>query len=190
MRPFHILLVDDDPFILTGIGKDLEGEGYRVTTVESGELALVRIEKNNFDLVITDLVMDRIDGIQVLKAAKAANPETMVLILTGYGDMGSAIDALRLSADDYMLKPCEPDEMRIRVSRCCERLEVNRRLKLYENMLPVCCVCKKIRDDKGYWQQIDAYIRDHSEAQFTHGICPDCVRELYPDVDISDEEME
>ena len=100
MRPLHILLVDDDPFILTGIGKDLEGEGYLVTPANSGEQALERIEENHFDLVITDLVMDRIDGIQVLKAVKTASPDTMVLILTGYGDMGSAIEALRLSADD------------------------------------------------------------------------------------------
>ncbi|BBO92796.1 hypothetical protein DSCOOX_59760 [Desulfosarcina ovata subsp. ovata] len=88
------------------------------------------LEMIHFDLVITDLVMDRIDGIGGLKAAKEKNRETMVLILTGYGDMGSAIGALRLDADDYMLKPCEPDEMRIRVSRCFDRLEAARKLKL------------------------------------------------------------
>jgi hypothetical protein len=48
-------------------------------------------------------------------------------------------------------------------------------------MLPICSSCKKIRDDEGYWQQIEEYIRDHSEADFTHGICNDCVKELYPD---------
>jgi DNA-binding NtrC family response regulator len=180
MRPFHILLVDDDPFILTGIGKDLEGEGYLVTTASSGEQALAWIEDNNFDLVITDLLMDRVDGIQVLKAAKAANPEAMVLILTGYGDMGSAIDALRLNADDYMLKPCEPDEMRIRVSRCFERLETNRRLKLYENILPVCCVCKKIRDDSGRppgsgpWMSVEKYIWEKAGISPTSTYCPHC----------------
>jgi CheY-like chemotaxis protein len=149
MRKHHILLVDDDPFILTGIGKDLSGEGYAVTTADNGEQAIELINRTRFDLVITDLVMDRIDGIQVLKAAKTRVSETMVLILTGYGDMGSAIDALRLDADDDMLKPCEPDEMRFRVSRCFERLELARKLNLYEKMLPICCVCKKIRDDGG-----------------------------------------
>ena len=53
-------------------------------------------------------------------------------------------------------------------------------------ILPICANCKKIRDDKGYWSQIESYIEDHSEAEFSHGICPDCAKELYPDLDIYD----
>ncbi len=180
MREHHILLVDDDPFILTGIGKDLSGEKYAVTTADSGEQAIDLMNKTHFDLVITDLVMDRIDGIQVLKAAKSRNPETMVLILTGYGDMGSAIDALRLDADDYMLKPCEPDEMRFRVSRCFERLESARKLKLYEKMLPICCVCKKIRDDSGRepgtgpWMSVEKFVWEKAGIAPTSTYCPHC----------------
>lgn len=180
MRKLHILLVDDDPFILTGIGKDLSGEGYAVTTADSGERAIELMNKTHFDLVITDLVMDRIDGIQVLKAAKTKGPETMVLILTGYGDMGSAIDALRLDADDYMLKPCEPDEMKFRVSRCFERLELARKLKLYEKMLPICCVCKKIRDDGGRepgtgpWMSVEKFVWEKAGIAPTSTYCPHC----------------
>ena len=118
MRKYKLLLVDDDPFILTGIGKDLENEGYEVVTAQSGEKAVALVEEQPFDLVITDLVMGGIDGIEVLRAAKTQTGETMVIILTGYGDMGSAIDALRLDADDYLLKPCEPEEMKFRVARC------------------------------------------------------------------------
>ena len=55
-------------------------------------------------------------------------------------------------------------------------------VKKLSGMLPICSSCKKIRDDEGYWQQIEEYIRDHSEAEFTHGICNDCVKELYPDL--------
>ncbi len=87
MRNFHILLVDDDPFLLAGIGKDLAGEGYTVSTADSGERAIGLMEGTHFDLVITDLVMARIDGIQVLQTAKAKDPQTIVLILTGSGDM-------------------------------------------------------------------------------------------------------
>lgn len=54
-------------------------------------------------------------------------------------------------------------------------------IKRLRGMLPICSSCKKIRDDKGYWKQVEVYIRDHSEAQFTHGICPDCLRSLYPE---------
>lgn len=180
MRKFHILLVDDDPFILTGIGKDLTGEGYLVTTAESGETATARIADTEFDLVITDLVMDQVDGIGVLKAAKQKNPETMVLILTGYGDMTSAIDALRLNADDYLLKPCDPEEMKFRVARCFERLVSARKLKLYESMLPICCVCKKIRDDSGRqpgtgpWMSVEKFVWEKAGIAPTSTYCPDC----------------
>ena len=73
----------------------------------------------------------------------------MVIVLTGFGDMLSAIEALRSQADDYMLKPCESGEMFFRVERCLEKLELARKIHLYQKILPMCCVCKKIRDDTG-----------------------------------------
>jgi len=82
------------------------------------------LNESSFDLVITDLVMTPIDGMEVLKKSKEINPEMMVMILTGFGDMTSAIDALRLGANDYMLKPCEPEEMYFRVSSCLDKLEL------------------------------------------------------------------
>lgn len=57
-------------------------------------------------------------------------------------------------------------------------------VKVLSGLLPVCASCKRIRDDEGYWKQIESYIRDHSEAEFSHGICPDCARKLYPDMDL------
>ncbi len=60
--------------------------------------------------------------------------------------------------------------------------EATAQVKLLSGFLPICSACKKIRDDKGYWNQIESYIRDHSEAEFSHGICPDCAAELYPDL--------
>ena len=166
MRKYSILLVDDDPIIIKGTGSDLEEKGYEVTTANSGEKAIELLENTTFDLVITDLIMGSIDGIGVLKRAKEISPETMVIILTGFGNMTSAIEALRSGADDYILKPCESEEMYFRVSNCLEKLELKRKIKLYENILPVCCVCKSIRDDTGKepgtgkWTQMENYIRD------------------------------
>ena len=57
-------------------------------------------------------------------------------------------------------------------------------VKILSGLLPICASCKKIRDDKGYWNQIESYIKDHSEAEFSHGICPDCAKKLYPDLDL------
>jgi YesN/AraC family two-component response regulator len=189
MRKYRILLVDDDIFILTGIAKDLESEGYNITTADNGSRAIELLKVHDFDLVITDLVMDTVDGIQVLAFAKEHNPDTMVIILTGYGDLDSAIDAIRAGTDDYMLKPCEPEEMYFRVSRCIEKIELKNRLKSYENILPVCCVCKSIRDDsgsqpgKGRWVSVEKYIHSKGKMDITSTYCPECARKAMEEID-------
>jgi DNA-binding response OmpR family regulator len=182
MRRFKLLLVDDDPFILTGIGKDLESEDYAVTAADSGEKALQLLARRHFDLVITDLVMGGVDGIRVLKKAKQINSDTMVIILTGYGDMSSAIDALRLHADDYLLKPCDSREIKFRVAKCLERQEFALKIRIYEKMLPICCVCKKIRDDSGRepgsgeWITVEKFIWEKAHISPTSTYCPHCAR--------------
>jgi len=188
MRKHSILLVDDDPFIIAGTGKDLERKGYQVTTADNGEKAIELLNKSTFDLVITDLVMAPINGIGVLKKSKEINPEMMVIILTGFGDITSAIDALRFGVDDYMLKPCEPEEMHFRVSHCLEKLELNRKIKIYEDILPVCCVCKSIRDDTGKepgtgkWMQMENYIRDKGRVGVTSTYCPECAKKAKEEI--------
>jgi DNA-binding response OmpR family regulator len=182
VKKYSLLLVDDDPFILEGIGEDLESRGYQVTRVNSGEKAVEMLQRTNFDLVITDLVMERTDGIQVLKKSKEIDATVMVIILTGFGDMLSAIEALRNQADDYMLKPCESSEMFFRVERCLEKLELARRIHLYQKILPMCCVCKKIRDDtgtspgRGEWVPVEQFIHERAQLDITSGYCPECAR--------------
>ncbi len=127
--PYSILLVDDDHLILKGFSKNLTREGYGVTTADSGEKAFELLEKASFDLVITDMVMEQIDGLQVLKRSKERYPDGMVLILTGYGDMASAVETFRIGADDYLTKPCAPEEIKFRVARCFEKLEHKRKIK-------------------------------------------------------------
>jgi DNA-binding NtrC family response regulator len=190
MREYRLLLVDDDPYILTGIGKDLESESYAITTASNGEKAVQLLASATFDLVITDLVMERIDGIQVLKAAKSLSAEIMVMILTGYGDISSAIDALRQDADDYLLKPCDPEEIRFRVAKCLERQEQLRKIKIYEKMLPICCVCKKIRDDsgkapgQGAWVTIEKYFWDKARISPTSTYCPTCAQRAKQELEL------
>ena len=183
MEKYNILLVDDDPFILEGIGADLENQGFNLTEASSGDLALELLSQTQFDLVITDLVMENVDGIQVLKKAKAVNPETMVIILTGYGNMTSAIEALRHEADDYLLKPCESAAMLHRIHQCQEKAALRQRLKIYQKLLPMCCVCKKIRDDrqtapgKGQWVAVEQFIHDKAKLDITSSYCPECAQQ-------------
>lgn len=182
MKTYNLLLVDDDPFILEGIGEDLESRGYQVTRADSGDKAVQLLAKDTFDLVITDLVMERTDGIQVLKKTKEIDTTIMVIILTGFGDMISAIDALRNEADDYMLKPCESEEIFFRVERCLEKLELARKIRMYQKILPMCCVCKKIRDDRGRkpgtgeWIPVERFIHERANLDITSSYCPVCAQ--------------
>ncbi|MFO7598554.1 MAG: response regulator [Candidatus Desulfacyla sp.] len=181
--------MDDDPLIVAAVGSDLEEKGYGVTTADSGEKAIECLNRSSFDLVITDLIMTPVNGIAVLRKAKEINPDTAVIILTGFGDMTSAIDALRFDADDFLLKPCEPEEMFFRVSRCLEKLELKRKIKVYENILPVCCVCKKIRDDSGRepgtgeWMCIEDYMLYKARVAVTSTYCPGCLKKATEEID-------
>ena len=182
MKKYNILLVDDDLLILQAISSSIEQEGYNVTTANSGEKAIELINENHFDLILTDLVMEPVNGMSVLKKAKEKNPESIVIILTGYGDLISAIEALRLDSDDYLLKPCEPEELSFRISSCLEKLELKRKVKAYETIVPVCCVCKSIRNDagkeigSGEWMPVEEYILTKSKIAVSPTYCPECIR--------------
>ena len=183
-----ILLVDDDKFILQSIGSILEKNDYDVTRADNGQKAIELLEQQDFDLVLTDLIMDAVDGIEVLKKAKELNPDTMVIILTGFGDLDSAIDALRLKADDYLLKPCEPTEISFKISSCLEKLELKRRISVYENIYPICCVCKSIRNDDGKepgtgeWISPEEYFWKIAKLAPSSTYCPKCAEKLMEDI--------
>ena len=116
-----ILFADDEMLIRKSFTRELRAEGFAVTAVADGNEAISELEKRKYDLVITDLMMPDVDGFGVLKYVKKHSPQTSVIILTGYGDIRSAIDALRLGADDFTLKPCEVDELVFRIRRCLEK---------------------------------------------------------------------
>jgi ActR/RegA family two-component response regulator len=126
-RKYKLLLVDDNLSILNAIGVALSDQGYCVKTSSSAEAAVEAMNTEDYDLVITDLNLGCANGIAILRKAKELNPKTMVIILTGNADVTFAIDALRLGADDYMLKPCDLDVLLRRVAKCLERLELKRR---------------------------------------------------------------
>ncbi len=135
MAETTILFVDDEEVIRKSFTRELQLEHFAVTAVASGGEAISALENGQYDLVMTDLMMPGIDGFGVLKAAKNLAPFTSVIILTGYGDMGSAIDALRLGADDFTLKPCEVEELVFRIRRCLEKRNLLQMLSLQNQRL-------------------------------------------------------
>lgn len=158
-----ILLVDDEQLIRKSFTRDLRAEHFRVTAVAGGQEAINALEQGQYDLVITDLMMPNIDGFAVLKTAKTLSPETGVIILTGYGDMRSAIDALRLGADDFTLKPCEIDELVFRIRRCLEKRSLLQTLAQQNKLLA--SQNRLLKEEMHQRQLVEAQLRE-SEHRF------------------------
>ncbi len=120
----RILIVDDEATIRDTLCTVLKEEGFDAESAENGRAALEKIQQNNYDLVITDLRMPEMDGLELLKAVKLNSPQTSVIIITAYGSMESAIEALRLGAFDYLIKPLDFDDVILRVRRLMEHREL------------------------------------------------------------------
>jgi len=126
-----ILVVEDEEVTRLSLAEILSLEGYQVTTAKSGEEALQKLEKETVDLVLADLVMKEVDGLQVMEAAKKLSPDTVVIMLTAYGTLESAIQAMRQGAYDYLIKPCGAQEIVASVeSGLAKQRQERRRQKL------------------------------------------------------------
>jgi two-component system response regulator MprA len=110
-HPGKILVVDDEPHVRTSLREILEQEGHQVTTAADGSEALAALSKDVFDLILVDLKMEGMDGLEVMTEARRKVPDVVVIMLTAYGTLDSAIGALRQGAHDYLLKPCSVQEI-------------------------------------------------------------------------------
>ncbi len=115
MQPARILIVDDESSIRFVIERTLSRDGYLTDTAAGGEEAIGKLAENEYDLMLLDLRMEPVDGMQVLHAARQKGADLVVIILTGYGTLESAVEALRLGAFDYLFKPALPETIRQRV---------------------------------------------------------------------------
>ena len=200
-----ILYVEDDAGLARLIQKRLERDGYHVDIARTGPEAMQCIEKKTYDAVILDYNLPGKDGLEILRdiSGALAEPPAMVM-LTGAGNETVAVDAMKLGASDYMVKDADAGYLNLIASvieRAMERKSLIAAKKHWEaereqlivelqealanvkrlgGLLPICAACKKIRDDQGYWNQVEVFIHEHSEAAFTHSICPDCFTKMYP----------
>ncbi len=122
----NILVVDDDPLMLDFLREALARQGYRVDTAEDGEEALKKVKVGEYDLVITDVRMPGVDGMTVLESVRRDFPETDVVVITAYGTIRNAVEAMRKGAYDYLTKPVSVDEVELVVSRALERRKLIR----------------------------------------------------------------
>src|SRR5882672_9343023 len=128
MPPNSVLVVDDEESVATTIEAILRLDGHEVTAVTSGADAVRLLNQRQFDIVLTDLRLADIDGVEVLKEVQKTSPDTAAIMLTGYASLESAISALRSGAYDYLMKPSDVEELRATINRAIERRELRRRL--------------------------------------------------------------
>ncbi|MBI4386076.1 MAG: sigma-54-dependent Fis family transcriptional regulator [Elusimicrobia bacterium] len=124
MQKTRLLLVEDDQSLATLMGLELKRMGYELQSLRSGEEALKRLQQESFDIVITDLKLDAVDGLQVLQCVKRTQPETEVIVITGHGSIDTAVAAMKLGAFDYLTKPVEPEELALVLRKAAEHREL------------------------------------------------------------------
>lgn len=134
-RATSILLVDDDEAFRIVLGGELSSRGFDVTTAKSGHDALTYLGTGQPDVILLDLQMPDLSGMEVLKGAKTMSPGSEVIMLTGHGSMDTAVESIRMGAFDYVSKPCPMDELEIRIQRAVERQSLTRRTTVLERGL-------------------------------------------------------
>jgi DNA-binding response OmpR family regulator len=187
----RILIAEDDAVSRRLLETTLTKWGYEAIVTTDGLQALdVLSQPDAPSLAILDWMMPGMDGAEVCRRARSQEMGRLlyIILLTAKGRKEDIVQGLTAGADDYIIKPFDRSELkaRINVGERILRLQAElaarvkelelalTNVKLLQGLLPICCYCKRIRNDQNYWQQVDTYIADHSEAQFTHGICPEC----------------
>ncbi len=190
-----ILIVDDEPTNIE-ILSDALGKTYEILVAVNGQEALDVALKAIPDLILLDIVMPEMGGYDVCQSLKEnlLLKDIPVIFITALDNEIQETLGLKLGAVDYITKPFNTAIVKLRVKnqlqlklqrdalvlRNTELKEALAKIKTLSGLIPICASCKKIRDDKGYWNQLEVYMHDHADAEFSHGYCPECIKKLYP----------
>jgi len=193
-----ILMVDDLPKNLQVLGSILREKDYRISAAVSGKQALEMLPGINPDLILLDIMMPDMDGFEVCRQIKKipASKDIPIIFLTAKTEHEDILKGFSAGGIDYITKPFNAEELLARAGTHIQLKQARDRekeliaelqnalakVKLLSGLLPMCSNCKMIRDDAGYWRQVEDYLSEHSEAQLSHSLCPNCVQELYPDL--------
>jgi two-component system, response regulator PdtaR len=190
-----ILVVEDEAIVAMDIKLRLSQLGYEVPRVVAmGEEAFQAAEELKPELVLMDISLK--GHMPGTEAAQRIHSELdiPIVFLTAYADENTLEKAKASEPFGYITKPFEDSDLRVAIELALykakaekERKELMSKLqkamdevKTLSGLIPICASCKKIRDDKGYWQAVEQYIGERTSAEFTHGICPECMQKLYP----------
>ena len=185
----RVLIAEDDPVSRRILERLLRKWGYEVLVTTNGDEARVALQSAETpDVALLDIMMPKMDGLEICRRLRALNRRTYVILVTAKHGAREIVKGIEAGADDYLTKPYDPDELRARVlvgvrivdlqtalaGRVAELERALAEVKQLHGILPICSYCRKIRDDSDYWQTVEQYLATHSEAKFSHGICPSC----------------
>ena len=188
-----VLIADDDALSRRLLRNLLDVPGRTVIEAADGNQALeVLLGDDPPDIAVLDWVMPGMDGpdiCRVIRRTERVRP-VYVLLVTVRTDKTDVVHGLDSGADDYVTKPWNAAELRARVNVAMRVVSLQKELvqrvkeledalahvRRLQGILPICMYCKKIRDDEQYWHEVEQYITEHSEAMFSHSVCPDCYR--------------
>jgi AmiR/NasT family two-component response regulator len=195
-----VLVVEDDYLVSLEVVRTAEEAGFKVLGVASDGLeALDLVRKTSPQAVLLDIQMPGMNGFEVARRIRDEMP-TPVVIMTAYEGRELIAEAKAAGVGAYLTKPPKVSSVtsavEIAVARHEDMMELRRvneelknalqQVKTLTGLLPICSHCKKVRDDTGYWQQVEDYVSGHADVEFSHGVCPDCVRKHY--AEFADEE--
>lgn len=188
----RVLVADDDATLRYGLSVQLQRWGYEPVVCEDGAAAREVLRSGAPPrLAILDWSMPGVDGITLCHEIRStpALSTIYVVLLTARDTLDEMVSGLERGADEYIVKPFEWEVLRARLNtgarismlqqnlaRRVEELQTAlATVKQLSGLLPICAYCKRIRRDDNYWQQLETYIAEHSEADFSHGVCPPCL---------------
>jgi DNA-binding NarL/FixJ family response regulator len=191
-KRIRILHLEDNPADVVLVREVLADEQRYTWAVQHAGMLAQGVEKlgqASMDVILLDLNLPDSAGIATFQAVKERCGDTPIIIMSGLDDEQTAITAVRDGAQDYLLKSRLEAGLLVRSIRYAierEKLSADlrnamARIKTLSGLLPICAACKNIRDDKGFWHQVEEYVRAHADVEFTHGLCPKCAAKLYPD---------
>jgi len=190
-----VLIAEDDPVSRRLLEVRLAKWGYEVVSTKDGAEAWESLQTPGApQLAVLDWMMPSMSGLEVCQKARAhpSAKNMHLILLTAKNSREDVVVGLNSGASDYITKPFDVEELRARVkvgerivelqNSLAERVrDLEAALKLVkqlQGLLPICLYCKKIRNDKNYWQQVESYIMEHAEVRFSHGICPECYEKV------------
>lgn len=171
-----ILIVEDEPVAAAVLEAALLRLGHEPCRADDGLVAWRAFEAEPARVVVSDWLMPGLNGLDLCRRIRTRGGDyTYFILLSALESSGGNLEqAIEAGVDDFLHKPVKIDELKMRLHVAERILNYATQVKQLESFIPLCSYCKKVRDDKNYWSQIESYINTRTGSQFSHGVCPDC----------------